>query len=56
VYGADLLGGWLGGIVGGAVLLPFLGAAQTCLLLGVLKGGSLLVLGSSFSADKKAVL
>jgi spermidine synthase len=56
VYGADLMGGWLGGIIGGAVLLPFFGAAPTCLLLGGLKMGSLLVLRSSFSADNKAVL
>lgn len=43
IYGADLLGGWLGGIVGGALLVQALGPAPACLLLALLKGGSWLV-------------
>jgi spermidine synthase len=44
VYGCDLLGGWLGGLLGGVLLLPLLGFAQTALLLLLLKGGSILCL------------
>lgn len=44
VYGCDLLGGWLGGLLGGALLLPLLGFAQVALLLLLLKGGSILCL------------
>jgi spermidine synthase len=37
LYAADLLGGWLGGIVGAVVLLPVLGIAGTCITVGLLK-------------------
>ncbi len=40
VYGFDLLGGWLGGVVGGALLLPLLGFSATAMILIMLKGGS----------------
>ena len=33
----DLTGGWLGGILGGIVLLPILGLGQTCFVLVMLK-------------------
>jgi spermidine synthase len=44
VYGCDLLGGWLGGLLGGALLLPLLGFAPVALLLLLLKCGSILCL------------
>lgn len=37
LYTADLLGGWVGGIIGGVMLLPILGLTGTCLLVGMLK-------------------
>jgi spermidine synthase len=37
LYASDLLGGWLGGIVGAVVLLPVLGLAGTCITVGLLK-------------------
>ena len=37
LYGADLMGGWVGGIAGGVILLPVLGLLETCLLVGLLK-------------------
>ncbi len=43
LYAADLLGGWLGGIVGGVVLLPVLGLGGTCLTIALLKLASFLV-------------
>lgn len=44
VYGFDLLGGWLGGLLGGALVLPLFGFPVTAQLLLVLKGGSILCL------------
>jgi len=44
VYGCDLLGGWLGGLVGGTLLLPLLGFANVAILLLLLKSGSILCL------------
>ena len=46
LYAADLLGGWLGGIVGAVVLLPVLGLAGTCLTVGMLKLVSFIVLST----------
>jgi spermidine synthase len=40
MYGADLAGGWCGGVLGGILLLPVLGVVDTCLLTAVLKVGS----------------
>jgi len=37
LYASDLLGGWLGGIVGAVVLLPVLGLTGTCITVGLLK-------------------
>ncbi len=47
LYGVDLVGGWIGGLVGGFLLLPVLGLTQSLLLLVVLKAGSLLLLATS---------
>ncbi len=44
LYGADLFGGWIGGIIGGIILMPLLGLAGTCLILVLLKVFSLLFL------------
>ena len=37
LYAADLLGGWLGGIIGAIVLLPVLGLVGTCITVALLK-------------------
>ncbi len=47
LYGADLAGGWLGGVLGGVVLLPVLGLLGTCIVVCMFKLYSLLVLVSS---------
>jgi len=44
LYASDLIGGWLAGIFGGVIFLPVLGFFNTCLLMVMLKLGSLLVL------------
>lgn len=46
LYAADLLGGWLGGMVGAVVLLPVLGLAGTCIGVGLLKLASFIVLAT----------
>ncbi len=43
LYATDLLGGWLGGIVGAVVLLPVLGVSGTCVTIGLLKLASFIV-------------
>lgn len=35
LYGADLLGGWLSGIVGGVLLVPVLGILKTCAVVAM---------------------
>ena len=42
LYAADLMGGWVGGILAGVVLLPLRGFQETCLFLAALKGAGLL--------------
>jgi spermidine synthase len=37
LYAFDLLGGWIGGILGAVVLLPILGLTGTCITVGLLK-------------------
>jgi spermidine synthase len=37
LYSCDLLGGWLGAVVGGALLLPVLGLRNACLCAALLK-------------------
>lgn len=44
LYGADLLGGWLAGILGGIILLPVLGLFNACMVMVILKLSSLLLL------------
>ncbi len=44
LYGTDLLGGWLAGMLGGIVFLPVLGLFKTCLIIVILKIGTLIML------------
>ena len=37
LYGADLFGGFFGGLLGGVFLLPLLGLKETCFMMGMLK-------------------
>lgn len=41
IYSADLVGAWLGGIIGGTLLLPALGVVPACLVVVLLKAGTL---------------
>lgn len=59
LYGADLLGGWMGGIFAGVVLLPVLGLAGTSLVVAMVKAGSFIFLisenkGMSFFSQGRA--
>lgn len=49
LYSADLWGGWIGGILGGVVLLPVLGLMETSLVIVMIKISSiaLLVFGAA---------
>jgi spermidine synthase len=47
LYASDLLGGWVGGMVGGVILLSLLGLVTTCMIVAVLKASSILILTSS---------
>ena len=44
LYASDLLGGWLGGILGAILLLPVLGLTGACISVGLLKMASFIVL------------
>jgi spermidine synthase len=44
LYGADLLGGFLGGLFGGILLLPILGLKESCFMMGLTKMSSLALL------------
>ncbi|ADH84735.1 fused MFS/spermidine synthase [Desulfurivibrio alkaliphilus] len=46
LYTSDLLGGWVGGIIGGVVLLPVLGLTGTCMAIGMLKVVSFVIISS----------
>ncbi len=47
LYGADLFGGWIGGIIGGVILLPVLGLFKTCMVVVMLKIISLIIFATS---------
>lgn len=40
LYGADLFGGFFGGLLGGVFLLPLLGLKETCLMMAMIKASS----------------
>ncbi len=44
LYGADLLGGFLGGLGGGILLLPILGLKESCFMMALIKISSLVLL------------
>ena len=44
LYGADLLGGFLGGLWGGILLLPILGLKESCFMMAMIKISSLVLL------------
>ena len=44
LYGADLLGGFLGGLGGGILLLPILGLKESCFMMAMIKISSLVLL------------
>ncbi len=44
LYGADLLGGFLGGLFGGILLLPILGLKESCFMMAIIKITSLALL------------
>jgi spermidine synthase len=54
LYAADLLGGWLGGLLGGVFLLPVLGLTATALTVAFLKLLTLLLYLSSTSGRARA--
>ncbi len=54
LYSSDLMGGWLGGILGGVVLLPVLGLVETSIVIIFFKITSLILL--LFAAKKQNVL
>lgn len=43
LYGADLFGGYIGGVIGGIVLLPILGLVKTCFVVAMVKISSLII-------------
>lgn len=53
LYGVDLFGGWIGGILGAVVLLPVLGLLGSSLVVAMVKASSLIVL---VSAKKELLL
>lgn len=44
LYCADLIGGWIAGILGGIIFLPILGLFNTCLVIVILKLSSVVLL------------
>ena len=40
LYGCDLVGGWVGGILAGVAFLPVMGLFGTCLLITMIKVSS----------------
>ncbi|MGD9202835.1 MAG: fused MFS/spermidine synthase [Chitinispirillia bacterium] len=49
LYSYDLIGGWLGGILGAVLLLPLLGLTGTCITVGFVKLTSFILLITHFT-------
>ncbi len=47
LYSTDLIGGWVGGLIGAVILLPVLGLFKTCLVVLMLKVCSLIIVSTS---------
>ncbi len=47
LYGSDLMGGWIGGIIGGVILLPILGLLGTCIVAAMLKLCSMAIIATN---------
>jgi spermidine synthase len=43
LYGADLLGGFLGGLLGGVFFLPILGLRESCFMMAMIKSSSFIL-------------
>jgi spermidine synthase len=43
LYGADLFGGFMGGLFGGILLLPILGLKESCFMMAMIKVSSLIL-------------
>ena len=43
LYGADLLGGFFGGLLGGVLLLPILGLKESCFMMAIIKVSSFIL-------------
>jgi spermidine synthase len=54
LYSCDLLGGWLGAVVGGAVLLPVLGLQNVCFFVALLKLASLAFCAAALPLEERA--
>jgi len=52
LYSSDLLGGWLGGIIGGVLLLPILGLVETSMVIIMFKIISLALLLISIKKER----
>jgi spermidine synthase len=55
-YSLDLLGGWLGGIVGGVLLLPILGLFGSCMVVVLLKLSSFLIITAQSRTTASIIL
>ena len=52
LYAADLIGGWLAGMLGGILLLPILGLFQTCMVMVFFKLSSIILLSQEKGLTK----
>jgi len=55
LYGTDLVGGWLGGVLGGVVLLPILGLLETCAVVFMFKLSTFIILIASIPILRKMI-